>query len=337
MPTQPSYRVLVTDYVWPNLDIEEQVLGEVGAELMVARRGDEDELRSLAPEADAILTCFRQVSGDTIRAATRCLTIARYGVGVDNIDVDVATAEGIVVTNVPDYCVDEVSDHAMALLLCAARRVTIYDRSVRAGEWSAEVGMPIPRIRGLTLGIVGLGRIGQAVARKASVFGLRLLAYDPYPPSDDEIMQMVNLVDLDTLLRESDFVTVHAPLTPETEGLIGEVSLHKMKTTAWLVNTSRGGLVDTTALCKGIQEGWLAGAALDVLPNEPPEEDDPLRSLPNVILTPHVSFYSEGSLAELERRAAEHAAQVLRGDIPTNVVNTGVLEQANCRLRRWTA
>ncbi|MCC7354084.1 MAG: C-terminal binding protein [Anaerolineae bacterium] len=333
MSSQVSYRVLVTDYVWPSLDMERETLARVDAELLVAPTGQEAELRALAPEADAILTCFKRVSAETIAAAPRCLVISRYGVGVDNMDVAAATAHGIVVTNVPDYCVDEVSDHTLALLLCAARRVMVYDRSVRDGAWDARIAMPIPRLRGLTLGIIGYGRIGRAVARKAAAFGLQILVSDPGTTAEEAEREGVAVADMDTLLREADFVTLHAPLTAATQNLLGEEAVRKMKPTAWLVNTARGGLVDTAALAAALREGRLGGAALDVLPQEPLPAGDPLRLLPNVILTPHVAFYSEGSLQELEAKAAEHVAQVLRGEVPTNVVNPAVLRQANLRLR----
>ena len=337
MGSPSTSRVLVTDYVWPNLDVERSVLAAIGAELVVAEGGEEEELRSLARGVDAILTCFKRVSRETLLAADRCRLVSRYGVGVDNIDVSTATELGILVTNVPDYCVDEVSDHALALLLSAARRVMVYDRSVRRGEWDGKVGMPIPRLRGLTLGIIGLGRIGRAVARKASVFGLRIIAYDTQPPAEVGAGVEVTFVDLETLLRESDFITLHAPLLPETTNLINAETLQKMKKSAWLVNTSRGGLVDTKALAQALQKGQIGGAALDVLPQEPPEANEPLRALPNVVLTPHVAFYSEGSLAELERRAAEHVVQVLQGERPIHLVNPQVLQQSNCRLSQKTA
>ena len=333
MSSQPSYRVLITDYVWPNLDVEQDVLAEAGAEVVAAATGEEEELRSLAPGMDAIITCFKRVSADTIAAATDCLIVSRYGVGLDNIDVETATSLGILVTNVPDYCVDEVSDHAMALLLCAARRVMIYDRSVRAGAWDSAVGMPLPRVRGLTLGIIGYGRIGRAVAGKARAFGLRLLVHDPLVEPEVIEEDGATPVSLEDLLRESDFVTVHAPLVPATRNLLDEEAFRVMRPTAWLVNTARGGIVDTTALAQALREGQLAGAALDVLPDEPPDTEEALRSLPNVILTPHISFYSEGSLEELRFRASRHVVQVLRGEIPTNLVNPSVLGEPDLRAR----
>lgn len=332
MPSDGTRRVLVTDYAWPSLDTEREALGGIGAELVVASTGQEEELQALAPQADAILTNWKLVSAKTIAKASRCVIVSRYGVGVDNIDVAAATAQGIVVTNVPDYCMDEVSNEAMAMLLCGARRIMIYDRLVRAGGWDMRAGMPFPRLRGLTLGIIGFGRIGRAVAPKAQAFGLRVIAHDPYIDQQEMLKRNVTPTALDTLLRESDFVTLHCPLTPETTRMIGEEALGKMKPTAWLINTARGAVVDTEALAVALRKGRIAGAGLDVMPQEPPAVDDPLRSLPNVIITPHSAFYSEGSLQELQAKAVGRVVDVFAGRRPDHIINPSVLEQGNCRL-----
>lgn len=327
-------RVLVTDYAWPSLEIEREALGKIGAELVVASTGEEGELQALAPQADAILTNWKPVTGNTLAKASKCLIVSRYGVGVDNIDVEAATAHGIVVTNVPDYCMDEVSTEAMALLLCGARRIMIYDRQIRAGGWDMRAGLPFPRLWGLTLGIVGFGRIGRAVAPKAQAFGLRVIAHDPYIDQQEMVKRNVTPTGFDALLRESDFVTLHVPLTPETTKVIGRGALGKMKRTAWLINTARGGVVDTEALAVALKEGRIAGAGLDVMPQEPPAVDDPLRSLPNVVMTPHSAFYSEGSLQELQAKAAKRIVDVFTGRTPDHIINPAVLEQGNCRLNR---
>lgn len=334
MSSKVTHRVLVTDYAWPTLDIEREALGKIGAELAVAPTGQDEELQTLAPEADAILTNWKLVSGKALSKASKCVIVSRYGVGVDNIDVEAATAHGIVVTNVPDYCMDEVSTEAMALLLCGARRTMVYDRLVRAGGWDMRAGMPLPRLWGLTLGIIGFGRIGRAVAPKAQAFGLRVIAHDPYIDRQEMVKRNVTPTDFDTLLRESDFVTLHTPLTPETTKMIGEEALGKMKRTAWLINTARGGVVDTEALAAALQKGRIAGAGLDVMPQEPPAVSDPLRYLPNVIMTPHSAFYSEGSLQELQAKAVKRIVDVFTGKTPEHVINPAVLKQENCRLRR---
>ena len=334
MSSKVTHRVLVTDYAWPTLDIEREALGKIGAELAVAPTGQDEELQTLAPEADAILTNWKLVSGKALSKASKCVIVSRYGVGVDNIDVEAATAHGIVVTNVPDYCMDEVSTEAMALLLCGTRRTMVYDRLVRAGGWDMRAGIPLPRLWGLTLGIIGFGRIGRAVAPKAQAFGLRVIAHDPYIDRQEMVKRNVTPTDFDTLLRESDFVTLHTPLTPETTKMIGEEALGKMKRTAWLINTARGGVVDTEALAAALQKGRIAGAGLDVMPQEPPAVSDPLRYLPNVIMTPHSAFYSEGSLQELQAKAVKRIVDVLTGKTPEHIINPPVLKQQNCRLNR---
>ncbi len=329
MATEPK-TALICDYAWPTIDIEREALARIGAETIAATTGDEEELVTLAPEADAILINWRRMTRRVIAAARKCVLIVRYGVGVNNIDVEAATESGIAVANVPDYCMDEVSNEAMALLLCGARNIMTYDKSVRSGVWDVKVGMPLYRTRALTLGIIGFGRIGRAVAPKAHGLGFRVIACDPYIAPQEMADRNVVSVDLDTLLASADFITLHVPLTSATRGLIGEAALNKTKHTAWLINTSRGPVVDTSALYRALCDGRLAGAGLDVLPEEPPSLEDPLFTLPNVIFTPHSAFYSEGSLQELQAKAAQRAVEALSGQVPSTVVNTEVLDRPNC-------
>ncbi len=324
-------RVLVTDYAWPSLDIERRILGAAGAELIVAQSGDEAELVRLAPPADAILTNWKQVTPAVLAAAPRCRIVCRYGVGVDNIAVDHATQLGILVTNVPDYCFEEVSDHAMALLLGLARRVVMFANATRLGIWDVKGGRPLPRLRGQTLGLIGFGRNARALAPKALGFGLKIVAYDPWVPAEAVAPFGTHTNDLDLLLRESDYVSVHVPLAEGTHGLINARTLRLMKPTAYLINTSRGPVVDEAALVRALDEKWIAGAGLDVLVKEPGDPANPLFGRANVIITPHASFYSETAIEELEQKASGHVAQVLRGEVPTNVVNPGVMQQANYR------
>lgn len=326
-------RVLVTDYAWPTLAAEEAVLGELGASLVVAPTGEEAELARLAPDVDAILTCWKRVGPAVLDAAPRCRIVSRYGVGLDNIAVDHATRLGIVVTNVPDYCAEEVSDHAMALLLACARKVAAFAAATRRGQWDNRAAGPIPRLRGKTLGLLGFGRNARALVPKALGFGLTVLAHDPLVAPEAMAALATRAVPLETLLRQSDFVSVHVPLVPETRGLLGVRTLRLMKPTAILVNTSRGPIVDEAALHRAITEGWIAGAGLDVLAEEPPRPDHPLLALDQVVITPHAAFYSEASIEELARKAAERVAQVLRGEVPACVVNPEVLARPDCRLR----
>ncbi len=322
-----KYRVLITDYVWPNLDPERSVLGPLGAELVPSPSGEEDQLVALATDADAIMTCFAKVTRQVIESAPKCRIVARYGIGVDNIDVQAATERGIVVTNVPSYCQDEVSDHALALLLGLARKVTVYDRATKSGRWDVQAGQPIHRIRGRTLGIVGLGRIGALLAAKAHAFGLRVLAHDPYLTAEQACERGAEKVDFPTLLRESDFISIHAPLGARegTAGLFSDAEFAAMKPTAFLINTARGGIVDDRALERALREGVIAGAGIDVLPSEPPLAESPLLRLDNLILTPHAAFYSEESLVDLQTLAAREVARALTGERPLAVINPQVL------------
>jgi len=314
-----TYHVLITDYAWASLDIERRILGEASAELIVAGTGEEDELIQLAPRADAILTNWKRVSAAVIDAAPRCRHIARYGIGIDNIDVAHATRLGIPVTNVPTYCVEEVTDHALALLYALARRVVRFDRAIRGGDYPGVPFSGIPRIAGLTMGIIGYGSIGRVLGRKARALGIHAAICDPavtsLPPEEGRVLS------LDALLTEADAISLHAPLLPATRNLIGDAAIAKMKPGTFLINTSRGGLVDPAAVLRGLESGRLGGAALDVYPQEPPDTSHPLFQHPHFIATPHAAFYSEASVQELQSTCAEQIAQALRGKLPPHVVN----------------
>ena len=326
-----NWKVLITDYVWASIEPERQVLAEVGAELIAAETGDEPELQTLAPTMDGILTCWNPVRESVITAAKKCQVIARYGIGLDNIDVDAATEQGIVVTNVPAYCMDEVSDHAMGLLLACARKIPRFDRAVRNGTWDQNIGPEMHRIRGKTLGIVGFGRIGQAIIPKAKAFGLTINVCSPRTDPKRIRQQGAQKVTFQELLTTSDFITIHAPLTQETEHMFSDAEFRAMKPTAYLINTARGGIVDTAALTTALRNGDIAGAGLDVLETEPPNQNEELLTLDNAVITPHAAFVSEDAILELEVTAAKCVAQVLTGQLPESVVNPSVLEQPNLR------
>ena len=329
-----KFKVLITDYVWPTTEPEETVLREeAGAEVIVAPDGDEDTLAALAVGVDAIMTCFAQVTPKVLRAAARCVAVGRFGVGVDNIAVDTATELGMAVTYVPDYCVDEVSDHVMALALTWNRRVALFDRSVKSDGWgSVPLTMRMMRLRGKTMGVVGFGRIGQAAAQKALAFGMRVLAFDPYMTAEQCALRGARKVDdLRELLRESHFVTLHSPLNEDTRGMIGASELDEMRSDALLINCARGALIDEAALHRALTTGSIAAAALDVMEDNHPPRDHPLLSLDNAIITPHVAFFSQEATLELERRAALEVARVLTGRMPDNLVNAAVLGHPNPR------
>lgn len=311
-----DFLVAVADSPFPSLDPVEKVLRPLGARLSLSASSAASDILAVARDADALLVCYAKLPGDLIRELTRCKVIGRTGLGVDNIDLAAARERKITVTYVPDYCMDEVSDHAMALLLALARKVPYANSLVQSGRWEMAAVAPIHRLKGRTLGLVGFGNIPRALAPKAKAFGLRVLAYDPFVARDVFASLGVDGVSLDELLASSDFVSVHAPLTPQTRGLIDASALAKMKPGALIINTARGPLVDEKALIAALDSGRLGGAALDVLETEPPPKDSPLTGRPNLVLTPHTAFYSVEALEELQAKCATDVARVLSGQPP---------------------
>jgi len=307
--------VLLTDYAWPDDSVERGIIEGAGMRLVAgpADPAPAAEIESLARECQpsAILTCWAQVSAAAIEAAKPLQIVARLGVGLDNIAVDTATSRGIWVTNVPDYCVEEVSDHAVGFALAWTRGIVHLDREVRAGRW-IPASAKLRRLAELTCGVVGFGRIGRATARKLSAFGCRLLAHDPFPGAP---VPGVESVGLEALMSQSDIVIVHAPLAPATHHLIDARRLALMRPGGLLINVSRGGVVDTQALIDALTEGRLAAAGLDVLESEP-AVPPALLAQHGAMLTPHVAFSSDASLLELRRRAAQEVVRVLRGERP---------------------
>lgn len=317
-------RVLVTDVTWRDTAIEQAVLAAVGADLVRAPTGAEAELVELVREADAILTCFAEVTPAVVAAGERLKVIGRYGIGVDNIAVAEATARGIPVTNVPAYCLDEVAEHVLAMILSLVRGLHRYDRAVRAGDWSLATGLPIRRLRGTTLGVVGYGRIGRTLADRARAFGMEVVVHDPrHPPrAGDAGPEALGLLEL---AARADFVSLHVPATAETVGMIGAEFLAAMRPTAYLINAARGAIVDQDALVAALQADEIAGAGLDVFVPERLPADHPLLRCDRVLATPHTAFYSEESIADLARLAAGNVAAVLDGRRPADVVNPEVL------------
>lgn len=310
--TEPQ-TVLLTDRAWPDDSIERDVLEQAGFRLVAgpaepAPAGTIDALVAEHQPA-AILTCWATVSARAIAASAPLRIVARMGVGLDNIEVPAATGRGVLVTNVPDYCVQEVSDHAVGLVLAHTRGLTTADREVRAGRWNP-AGARLRRLSALTCGVVGFGRIGRATVAKLQALGVRVVISTPAPPSDTG---GAPVLPLDELLATSEVVILHAPLTPQTRHLIGERELALMPPGSFLVNVSRGGLVDTTALIDSLRLGHLSGAGLDVLESEPSVPAD-LLTHPGVIVTPHIAFSSDASVIDLRRGAAEEVVRVLRGE-----------------------
>ena len=336
------FTVVVTSDRYGNetqgLEVEREIVAAID-DLEIDLQGrpstSEDELIAAGAAADALCVSTREaVTRRVLEHLPRTKVVARYGVGLDNVDLDAAAEAGIVVTHYPGYCTAEVADHALAMVLALNRRLVEQDRALRAGAW-VEFGPatrsilrgPIPPLRELTLGIVGFGRIGQAVAARARPFGLEIVAADPY--QEPAVLEAHGVAPrpLDALLAEADIVTLHCPLTPETRGLIGAAALARMKPTAVLVNTARGPLVDLAALTEALETGRLAGAAIDVTSPEPLPAGSPLYRLENAILTPHSAYYSERSVELVRRETLLEAIQVLRGKRPRTVANPAVLDR----------
>lgn len=308
---------------FPSVDLERSVLSHIDAEVLDARHRPAAEVLDLARGAEAVLTDYFPWTEDAIGRLGRCRVICQYGVGVDRIDLGAAASAGIVVTNTPAYCVDEMADHAVALLLAVTRKVALYDRAVRDGIWDYNLGPEMRRLRSLTLGLIGAGRVGSALAARAGGLGLRVVATDPQRSPEDLGRDGIEACELDQLLATADIVSLHVPLTASTRHLIDRERLASMKRGAVLINTARGGLVDQPALTEALTAGRLGGAGLDVLELEPPEPDDPLLRLDNVVVTPHAGFLSREALGDVQTQAAEEARRVLTGEPPLHVVGAG--------------
>ncbi|HWE81264.1 MAG TPA: C-terminal binding protein [Gaiellaceae bacterium] len=323
-----TYRVVVTDHVFTDLETERGLLAPLGAELVLAPSTDEATLTELARGADALLVCYAPVPRAVVEAAAEggVRVISRYGIGYDNVDVDAASEHGILVTNVPDYCLDEVADHTMALLLAAARGVVEACASVRHGGWAVPQTR-IHSLRGRQLTLVGLGRIGVKVAERALPFGLRVVAFDPFV-TEAPLAGIELAGSLAEALAGADLVSLHVPMSAANRHLVDDAAIALMTRSPVLVNTSRGGLVDLDATTRALEDGRLAGVALDVTEPEPLPADHPLRTHPRAIVTPHMAFYSEEAQAELQRRAADEVARALEGKPPRSPVNADRLGQA---------
>jgi D-3-phosphoglycerate dehydrogenase len=316
----------VSDSVFPNLDPAREVLSRVGAELRLAQEPTAEAILRVARDADALLATYAKITADMIPEMKRCRIISRFGIGVDNVDIAAATKAGIVVTKVPDYCIDEVSDHTLALLLALVRKIPFSNSRTHAGRWEMPAVVPIHRLRGSILGLVGFGRIPQLVTPKAQAFGIKVVAYDPYIPQEIFARAGVEKIEFDELVKVSDYISIHSPLVPETHHLFNADVFRRMKPTAYLVNTARGPIVDEAALALALDAKHLAGAGLDVLSQEPPN-GSPLFGRDNVILTPHMSFYSVESLVDLQTKAAEEVVRVMSNEAPRNPVNPEVLQR----------
>jgi D-3-phosphoglycerate dehydrogenase len=306
--------IAITDSPFPSLDPAKAALKRLDPEYRMANSPSADDILAVARDADAVLVTYAKLPGELLRQLTRCKAIGRFGLGVDNIDLPAAKQLGIAVNYVPDYCLREVSDHAMALLLALARKVTLSNKLVQSGRWEVPPIVPLRRLEGRVFGLVGFGNIPRALAPKAASFGFKVIAHDPYVSKDVLNQAGVEGVSFDDLLARSDFISVHAPLLPATRGLLNAETFAKMKTGAYVINTARGPLIDEAALVAALDSGKLGGAALDVVAAEPLAKDSPLLGRDNVILTPHTAFYSVEALEELQTKCASDVARVLSGE-----------------------
>jgi D-3-phosphoglycerate dehydrogenase len=329
---------VIADYDYGDVDIERAIIEKAGFELLAAQCKTEEEVIEVAHDAAAVVAQYATISARVIGELPECRVIARYGTGVDIVDVDAATVHNILVTNVPnDWCENEVADHAMALLLAVARKINVYDRATRGGAWQWQSGAPIHRLRGSVLGLLSFGVIARAIATRAGGFGMRITAHDPFVPAQQITAAGATGVSFDELVTESDIVVIQAPLTAQTYHLFDEFQLRRMKPTAILINTARGPIIDDRALHRALSEGWIAGAGLDDIEEEPAKirdwrPDDPLFGLDNVVITPHAAYYSEEAISTVRHFAAEEVVRVLTGQPPRSPVNAG--EMADPRWSR---
>ncbi|HEY82493.1 MAG TPA: C-terminal binding protein [Dehalococcoidia bacterium] len=319
-----------------------QQFGKLGAEFISQPCASDEEFIALARDADAVITVgsIRPVPRKVIESLERCRLISNTQIGYDSIDIAAATERGILVTNVPDYCVEEVSDHAMALILACSRKIVQLNQAVKKGQWGLsasgveiqnQIWPEMSRLQGQTLGLFGFGRVARALVPKAKGFQMRVIAHDPYVPPEVARQMGVEPVDWERLLQEADFLSIHAALTPQTRHIMNAEAFKLMKPTACLINTARGGFVDESALYQALKEGRLAMAALDVTDPEPPDPQSPLLALDNVISTAHSAFFSPDSEAERWRRPVLEVARVMRGEWPKAVVNPQAKERYTAR------
>jgi D-3-phosphoglycerate dehydrogenase len=323
------YQVMITDCDHGSIEEEKEELGRIGAELFLAQIREEEDLIRVCKEADGLINQYAILNRNVLSHLPKCKVVARYGVGVDSIDLRAATDLGIIVANVPDYCIDEVATHAVAMLLTLIRKTAFFDRKVKSSQWDFRQGAPIHRMQAKILGLIGCGKIGFEVAKRISTFGVKVMAFDPYIHSAGE---NIKITDLETILRKSDFISIHCPLNESTRHLIGEQEFKKMERKPFLINTSRGPIVNEKALIQALEEGRISGAGLDVLETEPPGSENPMLKMENVILSPHVGFYSEESISELKRRTAKNVSDVLMGRRPGSVVNQEVISKTRATI-----
>tara|TARA_B100000686_G_scaffold355264_1_gene471753 strand:+ start:3764 stop:4738 length:975 start_codon:yes stop_codon:yes gene_type:complete len=322
-------KIVISDYAWPNIDIEKDYFKSKSIDLDVSS-GKEDLIDKIK-DADGLLFCFQDIDETVLRSAKNLKAAQRYGIGVDNINIKVATELGIVVSNIPDYCIDEVSDHALSMILAINRMIVPDSKMVKLGKWNdVKKSNRVFRLSDATLGVVGFGRIGRRLANKAKALGLNVIAYDPY--INEEVYDGVKLVSFDQVISSSDILSLHVPLTEETNHLISYKELEKMKENTILINVSRGGLINEKALSEYLKSGKVRGVGLDVMEDHNPSSTNPLFEYENVIVTPHTAFFSQESSEELQIRSCEQLYGVLNGKKPKFLINHDVLDHPDVNL-----
>ena len=325
-----SMKIVITDYQYDDINQEKTIIQSAGFELVPYQLKNSSELIPAVCDADALIVQYVLIDSEVIGSLENCKIIIKYGIGVNNIDVEAATKKGIFVCNVPDYGVDEVSNHAITMIFMLAKKITLAIEAFRNGEWGYSQIVPLFRMEASVLGLVGFGRIPQMVAHKLKNFGLNIIVFDPY--AKPEVFEEANVtqVDLETLCKKSDFISIHCPQTKETTHLFDSKAFKMMKSTAFIINTARGPIIEQNALIEALNNKIIAGAALDVFEQEPLPMDSCLFKMKNVILTPHIAWYSEESIKTLQRKVAEEVVRVLQGHQPLNCVNIKDL-----RLRKY--
>ncbi|MDK2944087.1 C-terminal binding protein [uncultured Mesotoga sp.] len=317
-----KFKVYITDYDYPDIEIERKILRErADAEVVSLDTRDPEILKAELRDADAIITQYAPISPDVVEVMSKCMAVGRYGIGYDNVNVQACTEKGIMVINVPAYCEEEVSDTALAMMLSLNKKIRFYHSNLQKGIWDWKPGVPIHQFKRTVAGLIGFGSIARFTARKLKALGLRVLVYDPYVEEALLAECEVESADLDTLLRNSDAISINVPLTSRTKHMIGEAEFAKMKKTAVIINTARGAVIDEKALIRALQNKTIAGAGLDVFEFEPISPDNPLLHMDNVLATPHCGWYSEESKIEIRIKLATDMARVLNGEEPVGFVN----------------
>jgi D-3-phosphoglycerate dehydrogenase len=334
----PEHLVVFTEREkGPVPGLDEELIRSNGGTIRYGRAADENDRIQMAEQAEVLVAGMAPLTRAFLFALPRLKGVVRLGIGVDSVDVEAASDLGIVVANVPDFCSDEVAEHALGLILAVTRKIALADRKARRGEWAPGLDAilrPMRRLSGQTLGLVGLGKIGRSLAHRAKGLGLRVIAHDPHVSTELAQAAGIPLMSLDAMLPQTDILSLHVPVTPETRGMVNARSLALLKPGAILVNTARGAIVDEAALCAALASGRLAGAGLDVLQQEPLRPSSPLAAFDNVVFTCHYASLSEDSYGILRQQVSEQTVQILRGEFPSHLVNPRVKDSPQCRLRK---